>query len=335
MAVFDEELAAKLGAAAARHPLWRHDGLHFLVTSPDRQDTRRWIEDTISSARGDVSRLVSRLRSESAYLTAVHEVAVGCALLDMGCEVTCEPLLDGLTPDWQAAGGGFERPAIVEVVTDNAGNDVTRDERRWRELQYRVSALDVPVVLRATSVSGKRLEAPDSGQAKAMVTRLSFALKSDHHVGVKHEVDSARWEVLGNSVTGHAQLIVPTTGGTRSSSDVLEHVRPKVKKYSELALQLGWHLIVVLASLPGRPVDEGLVRAAMAGTQTIQIAFGPFDSGLLSDTQHKLQSAETPPLFHEGLSAVGWIGGVAENKPTLSLAPHVNARFPIVRGNAL
>jgi len=323
--VFDDEFVTDLQTRFEDRPQWERPDLWFVAVAPQRRALREWIDAEVAWVpEPGRSKLVSRLRDDANFLTAYHELAAAAALRDAGLAALYEPDINGLSPDLLVPSGPDGHPILAEVWTRSLPREAKGERRSWNALRDRLAQIPVPVGLLVTGVSGARLEAPTSKQAKQVSAALHGWLAEPRRRGEELAIHGYLFRVWGELPGGFAHLAAPASGGVVDSDITMQAISEKVKRYAALARELDAHLMVVAASDPSAPLDLELLRAVLAGRQSFAFSFSAGSSGLLGQWSGRMLSSETPATFDPALSAVGWLApGVGD--PLLTLLPMSSA----------
>lgn len=326
---FTEELQRRYGS----RPRSQHPEMYIVATAPDREEQRAWI----SAAVGLVPlpgrlKLITRLQTARGFLTAYHELAVAAVLQDAGLVPEYETTITGVTPDWFVPG---HPQLLVEVWTRQLPDPIRVATDRWRPLRDRVHTIPVPVGLHIISPAREVLSPPDAATGKRIVAQLQRWLLSalaPPTVGARQVIEGYEFRVAQPVPGLRAILHTPTGGGWVDSSLLLEEVRRKVSRYSRGARELGASLIVVVAAEAGSGMDANVLKAALAGLQSLSHSIDPLPvPGPVFQWKIKKWSTGVPETFDSALSAIGWLVAGIDSPGTLTLFPMANAEQAVPR----
>lgn len=330
--MFDGAFVQKMETRYPDALSWAGSELAAVTLSPKRVQFREWIENEIAHlpepGRGE---LITRLRNEEHFVTAVNELAVAAVLRDAGLSATYETELHGLTPDLYVPAEADRRPILIEVWTREPPSEAPGQRRAWLDLQRRISKIPIPVALRVEPPAGGGYRAPASGESKQLAAAVRrWLLGTVPTPGDSYNVDGYRFSVADSVLGLRAVLAIPGRTSQLGSEFVVEVIRKKAGKYASVADDLGAHLVVVLASHPLAPLDLGLIRSALDGHLSRTVRFPPDARGPIADWSMRMRRDELAECFEPALSAVGWIvanlGG-----PELTLLPVGSSARPLPR----
>jgi hypothetical protein len=313
--VFDQQFIDDLQRINATRPASYRPDLHFFATSPERTALREWIERTVALIpEPGRSGLISRLRSDDNFVTAISEVAVAAALHEAGLYPESELSLDGLTPDLFVAGTEDRVPIIFEVWTRQHKDGEPGRRRSWQALVEQVAKIPVSVGL--TIGDTRKIGPPDRQQARQIARELRrWLLGADRPLGAAYEVLGYRFIVYG-PIPGSlcAVLARPGEGGAFGSDVVLDVIRTKTGRYRDLAKKLRAAFVVVLGAQAGTPLDLETVRAALDGRQALTFLLPPALVGPAAEATVQLHREHRVPELDAALSAVAWVQAVEGNQ---------------------
>ena len=336
MVVFDRDFIALLRRKYDNKPRSHRPDLHFVATSPDRDAHRAWINSTVEKLP-PTSRpaITDRLREDRHFITAVSELGVASVLLDAGLTPHYEAELEGLTPDWYVAPDGAAPGLIIEVWTQQPRQGESSRRRAWIALIDRIASIPIDVSL-VVEPSRSGFRPPDPATAKRLCRALRrWLLGGDRAVGERIEVEGYRLRVVGASGTGlRARLAMPGGGRAFDTSKALDQINDKARKYAAAATAAECCLAVVLAAEPSEPLDLGLLRSTLDGSNAASFALptSPMDP-LMADWTTTLRNEHLPPMFRPAISAIGWID-TRDAVPSLTLFDNEIAEIAFPRFSA-
>ncbi len=328
--VFTSDFLDELERRYDNRRSWEQPDVYFLATSPERATEREWIEHQVAELDSDArAKVIPKLRSDDHWVATFHELSVLAVLRDAWLEPTYESILAGtdLTPDILIEGAG--RGVAVEVWTRRVSDRKRKEQVGWRELCGRLSPIPSGLGLRVEATERDTVIAPPTAsRAKQLERELSvWLLGAGTSVGALYEHPPYRFVVAGTIPSVRTLLVPPRRGGSVSTDDVLDGIRDKVRRYAP-ALRVADRSLVVAVAAETVPIDMELIRAALRGSQSTSVTFGPFDSGLLADHSVQLRKDDVPPRFDPTLAAVAWLS-VPGPEPRLEVFANASARYPL------
>jgi hypothetical protein len=217
---------------------------------------------------------------------------------------------------------------MLEMWTRGRPDPVKKSNRRWEVLAQLINEIPVPAGLMIVEPSREFLAAPDSRSAKVIARSLRQWLLSAVASGT-HDVAGYRFAIWFDMPGLYAALAPPYGGGTVTSDVVVQTIAEKTSKYKAAAEGVGASLIIVLASEPAAALTLDLVKAALAGKQSISTSFSIGTPGLLSRTTVPMRVTETPEVFDPALSASAWLNQGILDPGNLVVIPALAAYRPV------
>ena len=331
--MFDQAFTEELQRRYGSRPRSQHPELYIAATDRGREKQRAWMSTavTLVPAPGR-TKLITRLHAARGFLTAYHELAMAAILQDAGLVPEYETTVAEVTPDWFVPG---RPPLLAEVWTRQLPDPIRVAADRWRPLRDRVHTIPVPVGLHIISPARDILSPPDAATGKRIVAQLQTWLLSamaPPPIGARRVIEGYEFRVAQPVPGLRAILHTPTGGGWIDSSLLLEEVRRKVSRYARGARELGASLIVVIAAEAGSGMDANVLKAALAGMQSLSHSIDSLPvPGPAFQWKIKKWSTGVPETFDPALSAIGWLVAGIDSPGTLTLFPMANAEQAVPR----
>jgi hypothetical protein len=327
--VFDDVLARDMvqryGSTLATH----RPECHLIATSPDRSDQRSWMNEALLLVPAPGRRkLWARLTDDNYFFQTYNEVATMAILQRAGHRVDYEVEFGGLTPDIAVLDDAGRPLLILEVANRMRPDAVEWTDHLWRSFRDRVRQIPEPWAVVVTAAS-PHPPGPPLEQAKRLAKELAHWLQGPS-VASGQLVTMGAWvfTVLGKLPGSNADLAYPMGGDWVSSDrDVVDIIKPKVKKYASLASGLQVPLVVVLGADPRLPLNLDIVRSAMHGQLSFSMTLDPL-VGSTSSGQFHLHQTDRPPAWDRALSGVAWLKPETGSPGKLTLFPNGQCRHP-------
>jgi hypothetical protein len=316
--------------ASGRPEIWP------IAVDPERTPQRAWINDVLSSLPLQVQRVLRhKLEKNSSFLATYNELALGALLRQPGCELGYEVAIDDpdggqVTPDWTIENAGREI-AVFEITTQFRPVEARGVDHKWAELKDKVAGVPFPFVVLVRCMAD-RFAAPDSGTAKLLARRVAAWLaRPATKIGDEVIVDGYSFGILGVAPGLRAMLSPPTTGAAFDADMIVGTINEKVSRYAAACEARALPLVIVLAAEAAAPMDLGLLKTALAGTQTVRLALDPFAPVGQPIASHSVQlrQFDKPAPIDPSVSAIGWLDPGVDTPGRLTLMRLPEAVRPI------
>lgn len=203
-------------------------------------------------------------------------------------------------------------------------------EIQWRELRTRVARIPRPVGLLVRDLVHDPIRPPTSGQAAKIERELgAWLLRPSIALGSAVEFHGYFFQIAFDLPGLRAQLAAPTGGDWYNTDKVRDAIRDKASRYTGLADSLEIPLLVVLAAEPALPFSKDLLSRALAGGQSLAVAFNPFRPGPIANAPVRLNDQDVPAVFDPAFSAVGWLEPGIDRPGSMTLFQVPSAARPL------
>ena len=137
--------------AKSRHdsrPGFQQPWPYCIATEDKFYSVRQQIEDWVASLPATMqTKTIANLQEDKSFWQTYHELAIGSLLKNLGLRTAFQKDVNDYTPDWYVSPSDGSQPFIVEVLTDNISTSETSRNKQIDDLQHRLSAIPIDVVL--------------------------------------------------------------------------------------------------------------------------------------------------------------------------------------------
>ncbi len=328
MIPFDEHWIHQIGKQYGSKHQWEQPDVYRIATNTNMSATRTLVNHFVD-ALPDIAqaKLVPKLRKDTSFSDAFHEIVVGAMLTACGPIPDYEPKLTAeKTPDWYVAPRGEEIACVIEVASCNPPDG--RRNNSLEELVLRLEEIPCQVVLDVAFTSGNANLLADTPKQIASDVQKWLELtgaaprSTMQRGGITFTVLSSR------SDSGTIEVILDPDAFWVNSNHLRRLITDKAKKYTDMCQKNGMAFVIAVVVDPVTGLGTDNLKSVLSGTLRCPIAFD-------KARQHPL--LKQPYRFHDGvfedypgLNAVAWI---AQNEPnawtsTLYLNPVCNVPLP-------
>jgi len=308
--------------------VWEQPDIYRIATNANMSAARllanRFVDSLPDKAQ---AKLVSKLRKDTSFSDAFHEVVVGAMLAEYGPIPDYEPeLATGKTPDWYVAPRGGGIACVVEVASRN-----TRDSRKNNSLDE--------LILRLKKIPGRVVLAVGSASDNAnILTDTPKQIASD----VRKWLESPNVAPQSTMQRGGSTFtVLPMESGSETVEIILDPnafwvdsnrlkrlIADKAKKYTDVCQNSSIALVVAVVADPVTGLDREDAESVLFGSLKYPIAVDKTTKQVLLTRPYR--SHDGAFEHYPGLNAVGWVAQNRSNTWTsiLYMNPVCNVPLP-------
>jgi hypothetical protein len=308
--------------------VWDQPDVYRIATNANMSAARHLANCLVGSLPDKAqAKLVPKLRKDTSFSDAFHEVVVGAMLAEYGPIPDYEPeLATGKTPDWYVAPRGGGIACVVEVASRNTQD--SRKNNSLDELILRLKKIPDRVVLAVESASDNANMLTDTSKQIASDVRkwLEFPNVAPQSTmqrgGVTFTVLSLK------SGSGTVEIILDPNAFWVDSNRLKRLIADKAKKYADVCQNSSIALVVAVVADPVTGLDTDDAESVLFGSLKYPIAVDKTTKRVLLERPYRSHDG----IFdhYPGLNAVAW---VAQNEPNtwtsiLYMNPVCNVLLP-------
>jgi len=226
--------------------------VYRIGVSDEHSNVRRDLEDWLRTLPGaESSQLIGNLKgTDSTFIEAYHELAVGALLCSVGLHPRYEADFDRLKPDWSTYATSGAPSLFVEVRTLNKPDQFRKNQSALAELYAGVKRIQCPGVVLAVRFTGHAQCLTRKLVQEAVSKVKTWLLKENPAINAELPINELIFKIARRDDNPKLRCWLPATCFIPNVDRLKNAIKEKIRKYRDVAHRHDAALLIAVVASP-------------------------------------------------------------------------------------